>query len=212
MHDERVDSRVPRAAFAAAALAVAVLAAPAGAVASAVVGEPAPAFTLTDTNGKQHSLSEYQGRFVVLEWINHDCPFVKKHYGSGNMQKLQKKWVDEGVVWLSINSSAPGKQGNYPPDEANQLTAQKNAAPTAVLLDPDGTVGQAYGAKTTPHMFVIDPKGTVVYAGGIDDKPSTDPGDIAGARNHVDHALSEATSGKPVTMASSTPYGCSVKY
>jgi peroxiredoxin len=206
-------SRAMRAAVVAVGFAAcAALALPALASAAAVVGQPAPGFTLTGSDGKQHSLADYAGKYVVLEWINHDCPFVKKHYGSGNMQKLQKKYVAEGVVWLSINSSAPGKQGNYPPDKTNQLTAEKSAVPTAVLLDPDGTVGRAYGAKTTPHMYVIDPKGTLLYAGGIDDRPSTDPGDIAGARNHVDQALAEAMAGKPVAVASSTPYGCSVKY
>jgi peroxiredoxin len=185
---------------------------PGRAAAEAIVGQPAPAFTLTDTTGAQRSLSDYQGKLVVLEWLNHDCPFVRKHYGSGNMQKLQKRYTDQGVVWLSINSSAPGKQGNYPPDKANELTQEKHASPTAVLLDPDGTVGKAYGAKTTPHMFVIDQKGTLVYAGGIDDKPSTDPADVATARNHVDVALTETMAGKPVSVATSTPYGCSVKY
>ena len=192
--------------------AATLLAAPRDAAADAVVGQPAPAFTLTGTDGKPHSLSEYEGKYVVLEWLNHDCPFVRKHYGGGNMQKLQKKWTAQDVVWLSINSSAPGKQGNYPPEEANELTKEKGAAPTAVLLDPDGTVGRAYGARTTPHMFVIDPQGVLIYAGGIDDKPSTDPADVPLARNHVDHALTEALAGKPVTVATSTPYGCSVKY
>lgn len=190
----------------------ALLAAPRTAAADAIVGQPAPAFTLTGTDGRPHTLSEYAGKFVVLEWLNHDCPFVRKHYGSGNMQKLQKKWTGQDVVWLSVNSSAPGKQGNYPPEEANELTKDKGAAPTAVLLDPDGTVGRAYGAKTTPHMFIVDPKGVLIYAGGIDDKPSTDPADVNGARNHVDQALTEAVAGKPVTVATSTPYGCSVKY
>lgn len=190
----------------------ALLASPQVAAADAVVGQAAPAFTLTGTDGRPHSLSEYAGKYVVLEWLNHDCPFVRKHYGSGNMQKLQKKWTAQDVVWLSINSSAPGKQGNYPPEEANELTKDKGAAPTAVLLDPDGTVGRAYGAKTTPHMFIVDPKGMLIYAGGIDDKPSTDPADVPHARNHVDQALTEALAGKPVTIATSTPYGCSVKY
>lgn len=180
--------------------------------AAAVVGQPAPAFTLTDTNGKQHSLADFKGKYVVLEWVNHECPFVKKHYGSGNMQSLQKKYVDQGVVWLSINSSAPGKQGNYPPEKWNEITTEVKAVPTAVLLDPDGTVGRAYGAKTTPHMYIIDPEGTLIYAGGIDDKPSTDPDDIPKAKNYVDLALTEALSGQPVAIASTTPYGCSVKY
>jgi peroxiredoxin len=189
-----------------------VAARPHAAAAEAIVGQPAPSFTLTDTNGARRSLSDYQGKVVVLEWFNHDCPFVRKHYGSGNMQRLQKKWTGAGVIWLSINSSAPGKQGNYPPEKANELTRAKHASPTAVLLDPDGTVGREYGAKTTPHMFVIDRKGTVVYAGGIDDKPSTDQADVATAHNYVDAALTETLAGKPVTVATSTPYGCSVKY
>ena len=194
------------------AIALAALTLPEIAVAAAVVGQPAPGFTLSDTNGKAESLADFSGKYVVLEWINYECPFVKKHYGSGNMQKLQKKYVGEGVAWLSINSSAPGKQGNYEPAKWNELTAEAKASPTAVLLDPDGTVGRAYGAKTTPHMYVIEPKGTVIYAGGIDDKPSTDPADIPGARNYVDEALGEAMTGKPITIASSAPYGCSVKY
>lgn len=204
--------RGARFALLAALCGAALLAAPRPAAADAVVGQAAPAFTLTGTDGKTYALESFQGKYVVLEWLNHDCPFVKKHYGSGNMQKLQKKYTAQGVVWLSINSSAPGKQGNYPPDEANALTAEKKASPSAVLLDPDGTVGRAYGAKTTPHMFVIDPQGTLLYAGGIDDKPSTDPADVASARNHVDQALTEALAGKTVTVATSTPYGCSVKY
>ncbi|MEW6272792.1 MAG: thioredoxin family protein [Thermodesulfobacteriota bacterium] len=191
---------------------LAMLALPGRAGAAAVVGQPAPPFTLTDTSGKQQSLADFQGKFVVLEWINHECPFVKKHYGSGNMQKLQKKYLDQGVVWLSVSSSAPGKQGNYPPAKWNELTAAAKASPTAVLLDPDGTVGRAYGAKTTPHMYVIDRQGTLIYAGGIDDKPSTDPDDIPGAKSYVDLALTEAIAGQPIAVASSTPYGCSVKY
>ena len=133
-------------------IALAALTLPGIAAAAAVVGQAAPAFTLTDTNGKAESLADFSGKYVVLEWINYECPFVKKHYGSGNMQKLQKKYVGEGVVWLSINSSAPGKQGNYEPAKWNELTAEAKASPTAVLLDPEGTVGRAYGAKTTPHM------------------------------------------------------------
>ena len=180
--------------------------------AAAVVGQPAPPFALADTNGKSHALADLQGKTVVLEWLNHDCPFVRKQYDSGNMQGLQKKYTAEGIVWLSIVSSAPGKQGSYPPAKANELTASKGASPTAVLIDADGTVGRAYGAKTTPHMYVIDPKGVLVYAGAIDDKPSTDPDDVKGARNYVDAALTELRAGRPVTTPTSTPYGCSVKY
>jgi glutathione peroxidase-family protein len=193
------------------ALAAAV-GAPATARAAAMVGQPAPAFTLTDSNGARHSLSDLKGKVVVLEWVNFECPFVGKHYGSGNMQKLQKAYTGKGVVWLSINSSAEGKQGYFPPDKINALMKEKGAAPTAYLIDTDGTVGRAYGAKTTPHMYVIDARGNLVYAGGIDDTPSTDQADVATARNFVSAALDEALAGKPVTTASSAPYGCSVKY
>jgi peroxiredoxin len=179
---------------------------------AATVGQAAPAFTLTDTNGKTHSLSDYKGKYVVLEWVNFDCPFVGKHYGSGNMQKLQKAYTAKDVIWLSINSSAPGKQGNFPAAKINALLKEKNAAPSAYLLDPDGNVGRAYGAKTTPHMYVIDPAGTLLYAGGIDDKPSTDVADIPTARNYLSAALDEALAGNPVSVKSSQPYGCSVKY
>lgn len=180
--------------------------------AAAVVSEPAPDFRLTDSNGTPHSLGALKGKFVVLEWVNFDCPFVAKHYGTGNMQRLQKAYAGQGVVWLSVNSSAPGKQGNFPAARVNALLKEKGAAPTAYLIDADGTAGRAYGAKTTPHMFVIDPQGTVVYAGGIDDMPSTDAADVATAKNFVAAALDEALAGKPVTTASSAPYGCSVKY
>lgn len=179
---------------------------------SAVLGKPAPAFSLKDSNGKAHNLADFKGKYVVLEWVNYDCPFVKKHYDSGNMQRLQKEFTDKGVVWLSINSSAPGKQGNFPADKVNALMKEKNAAPTAYLFDTDGTVGKTYGAKTTPHMYIINPKGELIYMGAIDDKPSTDKADIAGARNHVRAALEEAMAGKAVSVSASQPYGCSVKY
>jgi peroxiredoxin len=197
--------------LAALALAAAV-SAPATARAAAMVGQPAPAFTLTDSNGARHSLSDLKGKVVVLEWVNFECPFVGKHYGSGNMQKLQKTYTGKGVVWLSINSSAEGKQGYFAPDRINALMKEKGAAPTAYLIDTDGAVGRAYGAKTTPHMYVIDARGNLVYAGGIDDTPSTDQADVATARNFVSAALDEVVAGKPVTTASSAPYGCSVKY
>ncbi|MCM2256550.1 MAG: thioredoxin family protein [Vicinamibacteria bacterium] len=180
--------------------------------AAAVVGQPAPEFTLTDSNGKSHSLTSFKGKHVVLEWNNFDCPFVVKHYGSGNMQKLQKAYTGKGVVWLTVNSSAAGKQGHLQAAEVAAKLGERKAAPSAYLLDADGTVGKLYGAKTTPHMFVIDPQGKLVYAGAIDDKPSTDQADIAGARNLVAAALDEALAGKPVSVATSTPYGCSVKY
>ncbi len=180
--------------------------------AAAVVGEKAPAFSATDTNGKARSLDEFKGKLVVLEWWNPECPFVGKHYGSGNMQKLQKEWTAKGVVWLTIDSSAQGHQGYVDATQANAMMKEKGGAPTAVLLDHDGTLGRAYGAKTTPHMFVIDRDGKLAYAGGIDDKPSTDRADVPAATNFVEAALGELTAGKPVTTKSSQPYGCSVKY
>ncbi|HEY9868922.1 MAG TPA: thioredoxin family protein [Candidatus Obscuribacterales bacterium] len=175
-------------------------------------GSPAPQFSLADTHGKRHALSDYRGKFVVLEWINFDCPFVRKHYDTGNMQSLQKKYTGKGAIWLSVNSSAPGKQGHYPPERVNELLKEKGAAPVAYLIDSDGQVGTAYGAKTTPHMFIIDPKGILIYAGAVDDKPTTDKEDIKGATNYVQSALDEALSGKPVSVASTKSYGCSVKY
>jgi peroxiredoxin len=195
------------------ALAAAALAAGARPVAAqAVVGHPAPAFELEDADGNARSLADSKGKVVVLEWWNYECPFVGKHYGSGNMQKLQKKWTAKGVVWLTVSSSAPGKQGYVDGAHAKAVMKEKGGAPTAILLDHDGTVGRLYGAKTTPHMFVIDSKGTLVYEGGIDDKPSTDVADIATATNYVDAALTEVTAGQPVMTATSRPYGCSVKY
>jgi peroxiredoxin len=182
------------------------------ALASAVVGEAAPAFTLPDSNGKPRSLAEFQGKVVVLEWWNPECPFVGKHYGSGNMQRLQKEWTAKGVVWLTVNSSAAGQQGYVDGAKANALMEERGGASTAVLLDHDGNVGKAYGAKTTPHLFVIDGKGRLAYAGGIDDKPSTDKADVATAKNYVSAALAEVTAGKAVTIASTQSYGCGVKY
>lgn len=175
-------------------------------------GSKAPAVKLKDTHDKQVSLDDYKGKIVVLEWINFDCPFVKKHYDSGNMQKLQKTYTDKGVVWLTINSSAPGRQGNYDSKKVNELLAEKKATPTAYLFDSTGEVGKAYGAKTTPHMFVIDKKGNVVYAGAIDDHPNVDPAEISGSKNYVQQALDETLAGKQVTTAATKSYGCSVKY
>jgi len=169
-------------------------------------------FTLVDTYGTTHRLSDYHGKYVVLEWLNYDCPFVRKHYGSGNMQRLQKKYTEKGVVWLSIVSSAPGKQGHFPPDEMNNRTAQHGGAQTAVLLDTDGVVGRRYSARTTPHMFVIDPTGHRIYEGAIDDKPTTDTEDIDTATNFVGQALDQAMAGEPVTVTARRPYGCAVKY
>ena len=185
---------------------------PALAQSGAVVGKPAPEFTLKDGSGQSHALSSLRGKYVVLEWVNFGCPFVNKHYGSGNMQKLQKAYTGKGVVWLSVNSSGQGKQGYYPAAELAGVLKDKGAAATAYLLDTDGKVGHLYGARTTPHMFVIDPKGTLVYAGGIDDKPSTDQADIAGATNYVAAALDQSLAGQKVATAVTKPYGCSVKY
>jgi peroxiredoxin len=175
-------------------------------------GEAAPEFTLTDSKGTSHKLSDFRGKFVVLEWLNHECPFVKKHYSGGNMQKLQQEYTAKGVVWLSIISSAPGKQGHRTGPQAEADTKDKNAAPTAVLLDPSGEVGKKYDAKTTPEMFVLDKEGKILYAGAIDSIKSTDSADIAKAENHVRQALDAALAGQPVPKPKTTPYGCSVKY
>lgn len=201
-----------RLSFAVVGVASAVALAPASASAAAAVGHPAPAFTLTDSNGNSHSLSDFEGKLVVLEWWNYQCPFVNKHYGGGNMQKLQKEWTGKGVVWLTISSSGPGKQGYVDEVSANSIMKEKGGAPTAILLDHDGKVGRAYGAKTTPHMFVIDETGTLAYAGGIDDKPSTDQADLATATNYVQAALEQLSAGEKVTVPTSDSYGCGVKY
>ena len=178
----------------------------------AMAGQPAPEFSLTEARGTQHSLSNYRGTFVVLEWFNHECPFVRKHYDSGNMQALQAASTGKGVVWLTIASSAPGKQGYLTPEAATQVIQQRKAKPTALLLDPDGTVGRRYGAKTTPHVFVINPEGVVIYAGALDDRPSFDSADLPTAPNYVRQALDQAMAGQPVSVASTRPYGCAVKY
>lgn len=176
------------------------------------VGDPAPAFTTVDDQGKTRSLSEFKGKYVVLEWHNNGCPYVKKHYGAGNMQKLQREWTGKGVAWLTIISSAPGTQGYVTADQSREYVKAQNAGATAVLLDPSGEVGHLYDAKTSPHMIVINPEGVVVYNGAIDDKPTADPGDIEGAKNYVSEALTAAMAGKPVATPSTQPYGCSVKY
>ncbi len=176
------------------------------------VGKPAPDFTLTDVEGKTHSLSQFKGKFVVLEWVNHGCPFVVKHYESGNMQNLQKTYTGKDVTWLSVCSSAPGKQGHHTAEEWKGLLKEKNSSATATLLDADGKVGKLYGAKTTPHMYVVDPAGNLVYKGAIDSIASTETSDVPKAKNHVSAALDEALAGKPVTESSTKPYGCSVKY
>ncbi len=176
------------------------------------VSAPAPAFSLTDSHEKSRSLGEFKGKYVVLEWFNPGCPFVQKHYKSENMQHLQKQFTGKDVVWLTIDSSAPGKEGSLTPAEANKQIADWKMIPTALLLDPDGKVGHEYAATNTPHMFVIDPDGKLIYSGAIDNKPTADPDDIKSATNYVKVALDEALAGKPVTTPNSRAYGCSVKY
>jgi len=180
--------------------------------ASATVGQPAPNFTLQGADGKTHSLADYKAKFVVLEWTNPNCPFVHKFYDSNSMQSLQKKETAKGVVWLRINSAAAGKDDYQSVTQLADYVKDNHVAATESLIDPDGNVGHTYGARTTPHMFVIDTKGTLIYAGGIDNTPSTDPADIPSAKNYVTAALDEAMAGKPVTTPTSQPYGCSVKY
>ncbi len=175
-------------------------------------GMAAPDFTAEDSAGKPVALSALKGRTVVLEWTNHGCPYVEKHYGSGTMQQLQKDAAVKGVVWLTVVSSSPGQQGYVQGLEAEKLTADRKAQPANVLLDPQGKVGRLYGASTTPHMFVIDAAGKLAYMGGIDDKPSTSPSSLKGARPYVREALDALAAGQPVTTASTRPYGCSVKY
>ena len=180
--------------------------------AEAVVGEPAPEFTATDTNGVEHSLSDFRGKNVVLEWSNHECPIVVKHYESGNMQKLQKQATDNGTVWITIVSSAEGKQGFTTAEQANKIMEEAGAASTARILDPSGEIGKLYGAKTTPHMFVINAEGVVAYAGAIDSDSSFKQSAIEGATNYVMDALNAIESGEEIKVASTNPYGCSVKY
>ncbi|MFP4370173.1 MAG: thioredoxin family protein [Candidatus Kapaibacterium sp.] len=180
--------------------------------AEAEIGKEAPGFTLTDSKGNTHSLSDFKGKYVVLEWVNFDCPFVKKHYDTDNMQNLQHKYTYKDVVWLMINSSANGKQGNFSPDEINKRMKDLEVKATAYLIDESGKTGRLYGAKTTPHMFIIDPDGKLIYAGGIDDKASTDNADVKGATNYVDAALQDAMNGRTVSVKTAKPYGCSVKY
>ena len=181
--------------------------------AEAVPGKPAPDFKVTDAEGTTHQLSDYKGQWLVLEWFNKDCPFVKKHYGSGNMQKLQTTYTDKDVKWLTIISSAKGKQGYLEPADALKVGAAHNLAASApFLLDPSGAMGKAYNAKTTPHMFVINPEGVLVYAGAIDDNDSANPAVIPDSTNYVAAALDEALAGKSVTTTTSRPYGCTIKY
>lgn len=193
------------------ALAAALLL-PVSAFAAPKVGAPAPAFELKDIDGKTRSLAELKGKTVVLEWTNDGCPYVKKHYETGNMQKLQRDAQKEGVVWVTINSSAPGKQGHVDGDGAKKLLAKHDASPSMYLLDPDGKVGKLYGAQTTPHMYVIDKDGTLVYMGAIDDKPTSDKADVKTAKNYVVEALAALKAGKRVQTPVTRAYGCSVKY
>ncbi|HEV2804888.1 MAG TPA: thioredoxin family protein [Chthoniobacterales bacterium] len=179
---------------------------------SPAVGSNAPDFSLTDSKGNTQSVSQYKGKYVVLEWFNPGCPFVQKHYGSGNMQKLQQEFTGKGVVWLTIDSSAPGLEGYLTAEQANAKMAEWKTRQTALVLDPDGKAGRSYGAKNTPHMFVINPEGKIVYEGAIDSKATPNPSDIANSTNYVKVALDESLSGKTVTNANTKPYGCSVKY
>ena len=193
-------------------IATALACAAATAFASATVGQAAPAFTAVDTAGKTVSLADFKGKHVVLEWVNPGCPFVVKHYSSTNMQGTQKEAAAKGVVWLAINSTATDATDYKAPAAMAQWMQGHQAAATATLMDPDGKVGKAYGARTTPHMYIINPAGMLVYAGAIDSKPSSNPADIASATNHVKAALAETLAGKPVSVATTKPYGCSVKY
>jgi hypothetical protein len=182
------------------------------AFAAATVGEPAPAFELVDSTGQTRSLADFAGRTVVLEWTNHECPFVKKHYGSDNMQAQQRDAISDDIVWLTVNSSAPGQQGHVDGAAAERIRGNGRAAQTAYLLDPNGIAGRAYGAKTTPHMYVIDPDGVLRYAGAIDSISSPNPADIAKATQYVPQALAELAAGQPVSVTVTRPYGCAVKY
>ena len=182
------------------------------ALASATVGQPAPHFSATDTSGKTVSLADFKGKHVVLEWVNPGCPYVVKHYGAANMQGTQKEATAKGVVWLALNSTSADHGDYKPPAAMAQWMQSQKAAATATLMDADGKVGRAFGARTTPHLYIIDPKGVLVYAGGIDNKATANPADIATATNHVKVALNEALAGKPISQATTRPYGCSVKY
>ena len=186
--------------------------APSSASAAPQINKPAPDFTAVDSNGKTQSLADLRGKIVALEWTNHDCPYVRKHYNTGNMQALQRQAADAGIVWLSVISSPPGEQGNVTPEKANELTQTRKAAPTAILLDPKGQMGRAYDARTTPHMFLINAEGTLVYMGGIDSIPSTRADDLEKATPYFRDAMAAVTKGEPVKNAVTRPYGCSVKY
>jgi len=183
-----------------------------GAFAEAVPGQDAPAATFTCTGGKSHAVADFKGKYVVLEWTNPGCPFVKKHYGSGNMQKLQKELTGQGVVWLTVNSAAPGKAGHMTAAKWDVLAKEQGSAASARVVDESGEVGRAFGAKTTPHSFVVGPDGKVLYTGALDDKPTTDVADLAGAVNYVKQAIEESKAGRPVSTPRTPPYGCGVKY
>lgn len=178
----------------------------------AVVGERAPDFSVVDAHGNVHSLSDYEGQYVILEWLNHGCPFVKKHYDGNNMQEMQRRYTEEGVIWLSVVSSAPGTQGYMEPEETLKTKEEKNAAPTAILLDVDGTMGRAYDARVTPHMYIISPEGILEFNGAIDDKPTARLRDLEDAHNYVDAAMASLRNGEEVEVRTNTPYGCTVKY
>lgn len=184
----------------------------AGLQAHTSINQPAPDFTLPDSHGEQVQLSSLKGKTVILEWTNHLCPYVQKHYDSNNMQSLQQRYTDQDVVWLSIISSAPGTQGNVTPEQANALTSSRKAKPSHVLLDPTGNVGRDYGAKTTPHIYVIDPEGILRYQGAIDSIKSTNQADIAKAENFLVSAMTALEKGEDVKRPVTAPYGCSVKY
>ncbi len=181
------------------------------ALAEAVVGQPAPAFKGVDAAGKPVSLDQYKGKYVVLEWVNPECPFVKKHYDSGNMPTVQKYAADKGVVWLSVSTSADGDRAGKSV-AINDWVKAKKAMPAATIMDTGGAIGKAYGARTTPHMYLIDPSGKLVYAGAIDSKPSAKPADIKSSTNYLVQAIDESLAGKPLSQAVTKPYGCSVKY
>ena len=197
--------------LAAAGLALAVAASPL-ALAAPKVGIAAPAFQGPTTTGETVALTDLRGRTVILEWTNHDCPYVRKHYSADNMQQLQKMAVAGGKVWLTVISSAPGTQGHVEGPQAQEIAASRNASPSEIVLDPAGDIGRMYGARTTPHMYIVDPAGNLVYMGGIDDKPTADPADIPTATNYVRAALDELEAGKPVSQPVTRAYGCSVKY
>ncbi|RYY93402.1 MAG: thioredoxin family protein [Comamonadaceae bacterium] len=193
-------------------LALSTLAFAAAASAAPSVGQPAPEIALKDANGRSVKLSDYRGKYVVLEWTNPGCPYVRKHYDSGNMAATQKDAAAKNVVWLSVNSTETASSDYLPPAKLVAWQAERKVQPTAVLMDEEGTAGKAYGARTTPHMYIVDPKGQLVYAGGIDSIPSSSADDITKAVNYVRQGLAEAAAGKPISAATTRPYGCSIKY